>query len=425
MDKSSKRNVFLLSSGRLISLFGTGVQGIAIPLYILDQTGKASMMGLFSMVALVPALLFAPFSGVLGDRFNRKMLMIGTDLIRFLLISFLAVLAALNVLALVVLFAVQIFVSLSDNLFNSCSDGILPDLVDKENLHKANAAKGSTDAVSMILGPVAGGIIYGIGGILPVFIINAFSFALSGTLESFIKYKKTTWDPEKLTLPSFVEKIKSTIKYICHKPAISQLFIMGTVLYFIFYPLFDVVLPFIVKKTIGFSSMQLGLLFAFLMGGVLIGNIFTAGLFNRIGTKKLMRIGLISEIVLIMAVGSSILPFVTTFLGGASIHYYAILSILLFIIGFFTTWILMPVNVNLQKMVPNEMRSRFYSLLGLFSQAAVPMGAVIYGVLLDTVDSFFIVFGVGIVFSIAALNFLYRAKEEIYSASANIKQDAQ
>ena len=421
MQKESKKNIFLLTAGRLISLFGTGVQGISIPLFILDQTGSASMMGLFSMVALIPALLFAPFSGVLGDRFNRKMLMVATDIIRFVLISLLAVLVALKIMALVVLFAVQIFISISDNLFNSCSDGILPDLVDKENLHKANAAKGSTDAISLILGPVAGGVIYGIGGILPVFIINACSFALSGSLEVFIKYKKTTVDTEKLSVQSFLNRIKSTVKYIYKKTAIKQLFIMGTVLYFIFYPLFDVVLPYIVKKTIGFSAMQLGILFAFLMGGVLIGNIFTGGVFNRIGTKKLMRIGLITEIVMIMTIGSSILPFVMKMLGGASLHFFMILCVLLFIIGFFSTWVLMPVNVNLQKIVPNEMRSRFYSLLGLCSQAAVPMGAVIYGVLLDTVNSFFIVFGVGIVFAIAALNFLYRAGEEIYEP--NIEEE--
>ncbi len=93
MEKRTKRNVFLLTAGRLVSLFGSGVQGIAIPLYILDVTGKASMMGLFSMATLIPGLLFAPVSGVLGDRFNRKVLMITTDVVRFLLISLLALLS--------------------------------------------------------------------------------------------------------------------------------------------------------------------------------------------------------------------------------------------------------------------------------------------------------------------------------------------
>jgi hypothetical protein len=55
-------------------------------------------------------------------------------------------------------------------------------LLSVSNLHKANAAKGGSDAMASIMGPVAGGVIYGMAAILRVFLINAFSFALSGLL---------------------------------------------------------------------------------------------------------------------------------------------------------------------------------------------------------------------------------------------------
>lgn len=415
MEKRSRGNIILLTSGRLVSLFGSGVQGIAIPLYILDQTGKASMMGLFSMASLIPALLFAPLAGVLGDRLNRKTIMIGADAARFLLISLLAVLVAFDILFLWALFLVQIFVSISDSLFNSSSDGILPDLASAENLHKANAAKGSTEAAALILGPVAGGVIYGLGGIFPVFAINAFSFALSCALEFFIRYRRTTHDTEKLTVRDFIRRIKEPFRFVAGHHAIRQLFIMGTAVYFLIYPLFDVVLPYIVKKTIGFSSTQMGILFGFLMGGVLLGDIVTSSLFNRMGAKKLIRIGLFIEIFLIMMVGSSVLPVVMAFLGGASLHFYAILCALMALIGFFCTWVIMPVNVNMQKIVPNEMRSRYYSIFNMSTQAGVPVSAVIYGVLLDAVNSYYIVFGVGVVFCVLSLNFLSRATNDIYN----------
>jgi MFS family permease len=351
--------------------------------------------------------------------------MIITDISRFLLISLLAVLSLFDMLFLSALFIVQVFVSISDSLFNSCSDGILPDLVSTDNLHKVNAAKGSSDAIALILGPVAGGVIYGIAGILPIFCINALSFALSGIMEWQIRYQKTTRDYEGITIRSFGRRIKQTVQFIAGKPVIRQLFIMGTVMYFIIYPLFDVVFPFIVKKTIGFSSTQMGIIFGFLMGGMLIGNIVTGGLFKKIGTKRLMRYGLVAEIVLIMIVGSSVLPFVMTALGGASIYFFVLLCGLVFIIGFFSTWVLMPVNVNMQKIVPNDMRSRFFSMLNLSTQAAVPVSAMVYGVLLDIADSYMIVFGVGVLFTITALNFLARAHEEIYNpVSAEAEQPA-
>lgn len=424
METNGTRNVTFLTISRLVSLFGSGVQNIAIPLYILDRTGSASIMGLFSMAAVVPALLFAPVAGVLGDKFNRRMLLVITDVVRFTVVGFLAVLAALKTLHLVVLFMVQICISLSDCLFNSCSDGILPDLVSAENLHKANAAKGSSDAVASILGPVFGGIIYGVSSILPVFIINAFSFGLSGVFELLIRYKKTTTDVEKLTIRTFVDRIKYTLMFIYYNKTIKQLFFMGTLLFFLIYPMLNVVMPFVVRKTIGFSSTQMGLMFAFLMGGVLIGNIVTAGLFNRVKTKVLMRSGLVIEVILILIFGSMTLPFVMKALGGASILFFFLVCLLLLLIGFFCIWILMPVNVNIQKIVPNEMRSRFFSIFNLATQAAVPLSALIYGILLDHLDSFIIVFAVGVFVAIAALNMMYRANEDLYDPLGKDKQNA-
>jgi len=401
--------------GRLVSMFGTGVQGIAVPLYILEVTGRASMMGLFSMSALIPALIMAPVAGVVGDRFNRKVILLITDIIRFVLIGMLAVLAYTKFLLLWVLFVVQVFVSMSDSLFNSSSEGILPDLVHDTHLHKANAAKSSMDAISLILGPVTGGVIFGMVGIFPVFVINACSFALSGFLEYFIQYEKTTSDNEKLTVSNFFQKINSTLQFIWKRQSIRVFFMMGMILYFLFYPLFDVVFPYIVKKTIGFSSTQLGLFFAFLMGGVLFGNIITSRLFIAKGAKKLMQSGIGFETFLIMVIGTTTIPFMQKLLGGASFRFLVLLCILLFFTGFFTAWVLIPVQVNLQKMVPNHMRSKFYSMLSFFSQAAVPAGAVIYGFLLDNTESHFIIFGVGILFACLAFGFLTKADHDVYN----------
>ncbi len=414
MTTTAKKNILFLTLGRLISMFGTGVQGIAVPLYILEVTGRASMMALFSLCTLIPALIAAPFAGVIGDHYNRKFIMVITDAVRFVLIGLLAVLTLFRSLMLWMLFVVQIFVAISDSLFNSSTDGILPDLADGEHLHQANAARSSTDAVSMILGPVIGGVIFGIGGILPIFIINAFSFALSGVIEFMIKYQKTTVSAEKLTSSSFVLQIKQTLLFIWKRTNVRFLFLMGMILYFLFYPLFDVVFPYVVKKTLGFSATLLGVFFAFLMGGVLGGNILTGKLFNPANSGRLMRSGVAFETALIILVGAMTLPVMQVFMGGTGFRLLAVLCLLLFFIGFFSAWVLIPVQVNLQTLVPNNMRSKFYSMLNFFSQAAVPMGAMIYGVLLDSMQSHYIIFGVALIFSGLAFMFLGKMGKEIY-----------
>ena len=238
-------------------------------------------------------------------------------------------------LVLWMLFIIQVFVAISDSLFNSSTDGILPDLADGDHLHQANAAKSSTDAVSMILGPVIGGVIFGIGGILPIFVINACSFALSGVFEFMIRYQKTTVSTEKLTSSSFASQIKQTLLFIWNRTNVRFLFLMGMIIYFLFYPLFDVVFPYVVKKTLGFSATLLGVFFAFLMGGVLGGNILTSKLFNTANSGRLMRSGVAFETVLIILVGTMTLPIMRNFFGGTGIRLLSVLCVLLFFIGFF------------------------------------------------------------------------------------------
>lgn len=87
MKKS--KNLWMYIGGRFISLMGSGVQMIAIPLYILDLTKSGTLMGVFSILTLVPALITAPFSGIIGDRRNRRNIMIAMDLGRGAFICFL------------------------------------------------------------------------------------------------------------------------------------------------------------------------------------------------------------------------------------------------------------------------------------------------------------------------------------------------
>lgn len=112
MNIVQKRNLILFNSGRIVSLIGSGVQMIAIPLYILDLTGSGALMGLCMVLAMVPALVMAPISGVLGDRFNRKLIAIYTDYGRGLLILSLAGLAVLGRMNVNILFISQIVISI-------------------------------------------------------------------------------------------------------------------------------------------------------------------------------------------------------------------------------------------------------------------------------------------------------------------------
>ncbi|MCL1829446.1 MAG: hypothetical protein FWG32_08160, partial [Oscillospiraceae bacterium] len=79
--KKINKNLMLLLAGRTVSDMGTSIQAAVIPLYIIDTGGSAAAIGLYSFLSLMPALIVYPFAGVLGDRHNRKTIMVSSDFV--------------------------------------------------------------------------------------------------------------------------------------------------------------------------------------------------------------------------------------------------------------------------------------------------------------------------------------------------------
>src|SRR3954467_3680158 len=76
------RDFRLLWSGRLVSLLGTWLLTVAVPAYVLELTGSLLATGLTLAAEYLPLLLLGPLAGVLSDRWDRRRLMIATDLLR-------------------------------------------------------------------------------------------------------------------------------------------------------------------------------------------------------------------------------------------------------------------------------------------------------------------------------------------------------
>ena len=81
------RNFVFLWIGHLISHAGDSIYAIALPWMILEMTGSKSLTGLVSMSAYLPALIFGLYAGVVVDHYNRKRVMIISDILRALLVG--------------------------------------------------------------------------------------------------------------------------------------------------------------------------------------------------------------------------------------------------------------------------------------------------------------------------------------------------
>lgn len=407
-----ERNFILYLLGRFVSLVGSGIQIVAIPLYILDLTGSGTAMGIFSLLGIVPRLAATPFAGVIGDRWNRKKIMVWTDFFRGFLILFLAFLAFNNVLNIYILFFVQALVAIFDGFFSAATGAMLPDIVDKENLIKANSYLGSANSISMIIGPALGGIIYGLKGIFLVFLINGISFVASAISEIFIIYNFEFNKETKLNIKVFFKEFRDGLVFIFKKYELRYLVSFAIVINFLLYPLYEVVEPYVLRQVVKFSAQKYGFIQTFFTVGMLISNLMIAVILSKVRKKLLIIMGMFSQTVMLIFFGILIFPNILPLFN--IWHFFIITGIIYFIIGFFNTFVNVPVSTNLQLMTPSNIRSRVFASLEVLFQLMIPVGSVLYGFLLDRIPSHIIFLSISLLTLVASLTFVIISPNEMF-----------
>ena len=92
--------------GQIISLFGNTILRFALPLYLLNKTGSASLFGVVSACAFIPMILITPIGGIIADRVNKRNIMVILDF--FTAIITLAVMILLGKVNLIILLLIAL-----------------------------------------------------------------------------------------------------------------------------------------------------------------------------------------------------------------------------------------------------------------------------------------------------------------------------
>ena len=78
-DKLFTRDFSLVVIGQIISLFGNSILRFALPLYLLNETGSASLFGIVTACSFIPMILLSPAGGIVADRVNKRNIMVILD----------------------------------------------------------------------------------------------------------------------------------------------------------------------------------------------------------------------------------------------------------------------------------------------------------------------------------------------------------
>jgi hypothetical protein len=164
LEALQHRDFRLLWTGQTVSQIGDAAFVVALGWRAFALTHKASSLGIVLMVesfGLVATLLIG---GVLADRYSRKLLLIGSDGARALVIAALATVDATGHLTFGILIAFVALHGLGSGLFQPAFGGIVPLLVEEPHLGSANALVGISCQAAFVVGPALAGLIYGVAG---------------------------------------------------------------------------------------------------------------------------------------------------------------------------------------------------------------------------------------------------------------------
>jgi MFS family permease len=179
----SHRDYRYLLGSLAVSETGNWLYAAASIIYILDVTGSASWIGVAAVVRLLPYILFGPLGGAIADRFDRRTVMIVSDLARAALMLVLTVVATSQTTAAVV---GAIVISFVNNSFSApyypAVTALTPSVVPEDDLAAANALSGTIDNFALAFGPALSAVLLLFGPPPVAFAVNGLTFLVSAVL---------------------------------------------------------------------------------------------------------------------------------------------------------------------------------------------------------------------------------------------------
>ena len=176
MRTGGKRGpVWLLAAANGISATGSLAAYTALTYEVYRVTGSPYWVSAAAFVSFALAGAAAPIAGWLADRYDRRRVMIGSDLAAAAVYLAAAALAS-SPAALIALTALG---AAAQAPFRPASMAALPNVAAPEDLNWANGLLGSTLSAGIVAGPVVGGLLLSTTGASGAFLVNAGSFALS------------------------------------------------------------------------------------------------------------------------------------------------------------------------------------------------------------------------------------------------------
>ena len=369
-EKLFTRNFTLLLLGQVFSLLGNGALRFALSMYVLEKTGSAAVFGTLLAVSMVPTILLTPFGGVLADRMDRRVIMVGLDLA-----SGAAVLAAAAVFAdgrgLAVTAALLIVLSVLGAFESPTVQACVPQMLHGENVLRGNAAVNQVAAVSGLVTPFLGSLLYTAFGVRPVLAGAGACFLLTAGLECFIRLPESPRVRGQRLGDILREDLLGSARFLAReRREVLDLLLFAAAVGALISGAAIVGLPYLIRTSLGLSARLYGAAESAMGLAALLGGLAAGALAARLPFRRLNRL------VTVVGGGALLLPV------GAMGQYGAL--VLLFCVGqaMACTFSIFAVSA-IQQRTPEHMTGKVMACVSTISMCAQPLGQMLYGLWFD------------------------------------------
>ena len=376
--QSSLKDFHLMVSGQIITILGSTLLRFALSLYVLDITGRADIFAGLYAVTSIPFLL-APLGGAIADRFNRRNVMVILDFINAAIVLSFIVLLLTESVSILWIGTIMFLLAVVSAMYAPVVMASIPQLVPEKKLEQANGIINGVQALSNIVAPVLGGILYGIIGLKMLVITSCLAFFLSAILEMFITIPFIKRIQEGHIVPTIVKDMKEGFLYVLKQPFILKAMLLAALLNLILTPLFVVGGPIMLRVTMQSSDTMYGIGMGLIDFATVLGALSIGFFAKKLQMKTLYNWMLIIAL-LVMPVALSVTPFILN-LGYYPPFILFILSSLL--IAMIMTIVSIYVITVVQKKTPNENLGKVMAIIAAVSQCMAPIGQVVYGFMFE------------------------------------------
>ncbi len=344
-------------------------------------------MASVSIALTVTRIVTAPVAGVIADRYNRKVIMVSTDFLQALFISLFLFDVVLNSMHAILL--VVVCVSVLSSIYEPTKRCVVPMIIKKEEILRANSLMETVMNALWVLGPVTGGGLIALFGFKFGFLFNSVTFLASGLLTLGIRLRPVQEESQQR---HFVREVTNGFKYIRANSIVFILFVAAFIL-MLGGGSVNALMAALPNDVYGFSTrIGYALLLSFTGAGWVLGGLFLFGYASKIRylNRKLwfwFITGILSGLTIILVVNTAV---------------FYIGCVIWFSHGIFNCIRDVIETTIVQETVNEEIMGRVFSVQGLLIELASIISMGIGGVLYN-------IYGIKLVFSYAGFMEVFSA----------------